>query len=117
MLKRVQRLIEGGPTLNWASIQPVLLEARCDIALFLDCCNAGQAVRPHVSHSVEFLAAANKDQMTPAGHVSRWPSFTKALIEETPRCLKDDGFVTLPELQKRMVRHESGLRCQPLYVP
>lgn len=107
---------EGGPSLNWALIQPLLLNANCDVALFVDCCCAGQAARPHLSQSVEFLAAGNKDQWTPSGR-GRWPSFTQVLIERMPALLKTNGTVTLPDLQAQMVRQEAGLCIQPFYVP
>ncbi|KAF4943878.1 hypothetical protein FGADI_13094 [Fusarium gaditjirri] len=104
----------GGPTLDWSNIQPQLHLALGDVALILDCCYAGQAARPHTSHRVEFLAATDKDNWTPAG-TGKWPSFTKVFMREMI-AMAAQGPVTLAALQSRMVRMESGLRRQPLYV-
>ncbi|KAI0411724.1 hypothetical protein F5X98DRAFT_42481 [Xylaria grammica] len=108
-------LISGGPTIDWSSIQPQFLGAGCDVALLLDCCFAGQAVRARVSHSVELLAATDKDQFTPKGTL-QWPSFTKALIGAMKAMIKTPDPITLLSLQRRMLDSQTGLRKQPFYV-
>ncbi|KAK7433388.1 hypothetical protein QQZ08_000328 [Neonectria magnoliae] len=105
----------GGPTLDWSNIQPLLLRASCDVVILLDCCYAGQAARNHISRSVEFLAATDKDQWTPIG-IKNHPSFTKILLQKMKHVMDTDGFVTLPALQRQMVDESSGLRRQPFYV-
>ncbi|CAG8978971.1 hypothetical protein HYALB_00012254 [Hymenoscyphus albidus] len=109
-------LVQGGPTVYRSIIQPLLFGAGCDVAIFLDCCFAGQAARSHTSHSIEFLAATDKDQMTPSGSKT-WPSFTKVLMHEMEKMTREGFYITLPELARRLVAADSGLRRQPFYVP
>ena len=101
--------------MDWSIVQPLFFGAGCDVAIILDCCYAGQAARSYTTQSIEFLAATDKDQMTPSGS-ERWPSFTKVLIREMNEMLKEEVHVNLPGLQQRMVTH-GGLRRQPFYVP
>ncbi|KAI1208289.1 uncharacterized protein F4807DRAFT_158691 [Annulohypoxylon truncatum] len=108
---------EGGPMLDWSSIQPQFLGADCDVVMFLDCCYAGQAARARTSHRVELLASTDKDQFTPIGGTKERPSFTNVLIREMKRMLKDFGAITLPMLEKSMATAKSGLVKQPFYVP
>jgi hypothetical protein len=108
-------LIRGGPTLDWSIIQPLFFGADCDVVIFLDCCYAGQAARARASHSIEFLAATDKDQWSPTG-TKKWPSFTKVLIEEMVKTLNQDAVVTIPGLHSRMVESKIGLARQPFYV-
>ncbi|KAI1083596.1 hypothetical protein F5B20DRAFT_527674 [Whalleya microplaca] len=105
----------GGPTLDWSKIQPQLVTAGCDVAIILDCCYAGQAVRHRTSHKVEFLGAANKDQDTPVGNRD-YPSFTSVLIREVDNLIGSEGSFTLRGLHSRMVTAEAGLARQPFYV-
>ncbi|KAH8746731.1 hypothetical protein F5882DRAFT_471336 [Hyaloscypha sp. PMI_1271] len=95
-------LIQGGPTVDWSIIQPLFFGAGCDVAIFLDCCFAGQAARSYNSHSIEFLAATDKDQMTPSGSKT-WPSFTKVLMREMEKMMIQEAYITLPELARRLV--------------
>jgi hypothetical protein len=100
---------------DWSIIQPLLFGAGCDVAIFLDCCFAGQAARSY-THSIEFLAATDKDQMTPSGSKT-WPSFTKVLMREMEKMTMEEAYITLPELARRLVAADAGLRRQPFYVP
>ncbi|KAI1501492.1 hypothetical protein F5X99DRAFT_382696 [Biscogniauxia marginata] len=109
-------LIKGGHTLDWASIQPLLFAAQCDVVILLDCCYAGQAVRTRVSHSIEFLAAADKDNWTPMGANGTWPSFTRVLVREMTAMVKSAGMVTIPGVHTRMVGLKAGLLRQPFYT-
>jgi hypothetical protein len=109
------RKVSGGPDLDWSIIQPQLYTARCDVAIFLDCCFAGKAVRPYYQHCMEFLAATDKDQFTPSGS-GNLLSFTTVLIKEIIQGLQRNGVVTLPDLQRRMVEAKAGLTKQPFYV-
>jgi hypothetical protein len=106
----------GGPTLDWSIIQPLFLGVACDVAIFLDCCFAGQAVRSRLSHNVEFLAATDKDQFTPTGKVPGRPSFTKVLMQELAFARKGAGSITISELHRSMLGKEKGLVKQPFYV-
>jgi hypothetical protein len=108
------RKISGGPTLDWSIIQPLFLGANADVAIFLDCCYAGQAMRSRASRMVEFLTATDKDQYTPIGH-GKWPSFTKALIREL-RQMKPGTNLTIRELHNRLIKAETGLAKQPFYA-
>ncbi|CAM1506163.1 Fc.00g058040.m01.CDS01 [Cosmosporella sp. VM-42] len=107
--------VAGGPTLDWSLIQPQLFLASCDVVIILDCCFAGQAARASTTNNVEFLAATDKDQYTPAGTGS-WPSFTRVLIREMKVMALSNELITLPTLHKRMVEESSGLQRQPFYV-
>ncbi|TVY21098.1 hypothetical protein LARI1_G001967 [Lachnellula arida] len=108
-------LVTGGPTVDWSIIQPLFFGAECDVVIFLDCCYAGQAVRARATHSIEFLAATDKDQSTPIG-LKRWPSFTRVLMDEMIRSLKDGGVLTIPGIHSRLVESRAGLQKQPFYV-
>ena len=110
------RKISGGPWLDWAIIQPLFLGANCDVAILLDCCFAGQAVRSRLQNHVEFLAATDKDQFTPTGQLANRPSFTKVLTQELGLVLREAGHITLSELHHRMLRKEAGLVKQPFYA-
>ncbi|KAI1824727.1 hypothetical protein F4861DRAFT_504547 [Xylaria intraflava] len=105
----------GGPTLDWSIIQPQFLGAKCDVVILLDCCYAGQAVRARCAHSVEVLAAADKDLWTPVG-TAKWPSFTRVLIREMKSLLDSTGAVTLLDVHKRMIGAKAGLLRQPFYA-
>ncbi|CVL08738.1 uncharacterized protein FMAN_06829 [Fusarium mangiferae] len=105
----------GGPTLDWSNIQPQLFLSLGDVAIILDCCYAGQAVRPHTSRKIEFLAATDKDNWVPTG-LKKWPSFTKVLLREMKFAMSSEGHVTLAALQSRMVIAEAGLKRQPFLV-
>ncbi|KAI1447248.1 hypothetical protein F5Y02DRAFT_416271 [Annulohypoxylon stygium] len=108
-------LLDGGSTLDWSIIQPQFLGAGCDVLILLDCCYAGQAARGRVSHTVEILAAADKDHWTPKGIKER-PSFTKVLMREMISMLAQSKVVILPYLHLRMLKKEAGLSRQPLYA-
>lgn len=106
---------EGGPTLDWSTIQPSLFSAGCDVLVLLDCCFAGQAVRSRASRKIEFLAATDKDQFTAAGK-GKYKSFTRVLIRELEQTLRRDGIVTIPTIHSQMVQAGIGLWKQPFYV-
>ncbi|KUJ24440.1 uncharacterized protein LY89DRAFT_776560 [Mollisia scopiformis] len=108
--------ISGGPTVDWAIIQPGILGAGCDVAILLDCCFAGQAVRSRFQHNVEFLAATDKDQFTPTGNLANRPSFTKVLIELLDLVAAESSNITILELHRQMLRKEAGLVKQPFYA-
>jgi hypothetical protein len=108
--------LNGGPTLDWSLIQPGLIAAGCDVVIFLDCCYAGQAARPHSQGRVELLAATDKDQWTVLGAVTQYQSFTHALIKEMQNILRAEKSVSIPSLQRRMAASDSGLARQPFYV-
>lgn len=112
----IPRKITGGPTLDWSIVQPLFLGANCDVVIFLDCCYAGQAIRAHSAHNIEFLAATDKDQFTPTGNHPGRPSFTKVLSNQLTKVLEDEGVVTIPGLHNRMLRADLGLSKQPFYV-
>ncbi|KAF2647154.1 hypothetical protein K491DRAFT_763840 [Lophiostoma macrostomum CBS 122681] len=109
--------MQGGPTLDWSIIHPLLLETKCDVVIILDCCFAGQAVRSHISHNIEFIAATDKDQFTPDGKDPERPSFTRVFTEQVSLMLREEGKVTIPGLVRRMVPKETGIIKQPFYVP
>jgi hypothetical protein len=69
-----------------------------------------------MQHSVEFLAATDKDQFAPTGQWANRPSFTKVLTQELIAMLRDSGTATIPDLHRRMLRKETGLVKQPFYV-
>ena len=72
-----QANLNGGPTLVWSDLQPILQRAKSDLVYILDCCYAGSAVR---GGSVkEGLWACNSESLTVG--VSN-NSFTRNLIEE-----------------------------------
>jgi hypothetical protein len=112
----IPRKVSAEPSLDWSIVQPLFLGASCDVVIFLDCCYAGQAVRSRSAHNVEFLAATDKDQFTPTGKFRGRPSFTKVLSDQLVKILDDEGTVTIPGLQSRMVRAELGLVKQPFYI-
>ena len=112
----IVRKFAGGPWLDWALIQPLFLGANCDVAILLDCCFAGQAVRSRLQNHVEFLAATDKDQFTPTGQLANRPSFTKVLMQELGLVLREASQVTLSELHHRMLSKEAGLVKQPFYA-
>jgi hypothetical protein len=66
---------------------------------------------------VEFLAATDKDQITPTGKIIGRPSFSKVLSDQLEEMLEKDGVVTITGLQKRMVQADLGLVRQPFYIP
>ncbi|KAK4199235.1 hypothetical protein QBC40DRAFT_297790 [Triangularia verruculosa] len=108
----------GSPTVDWSLIQPQFMGAGCDVALFLDCCHAGQAARGQSPYSIELLAATVHDSWTPKGN-RNWSSFTAVLIEQLGRMLDEDSRVSIFNLHRQMVRltgDKKPLVKQPLYV-
>lgn len=101
--------------MDWSLIQPQFLGAGCDVVILLDCCYAGQAVRTRVSNTVEFLAATDKDQMTPMGD-NKWPSFTNGLIVAMEEMMDKNEFMFVPAIYRRLLDVRAGLRRQPFYV-
>jgi hypothetical protein len=106
---------EKSPSLDWASIQPQLDAAECDVLIILDCCYAGQAVRARNRHYVEILAATDKDQMTPIG-LQKWPSFTKVLMNKMMETMERQQEINIRELHYQLAQASAGLRKQPFYA-
>ena len=94
----------------------MFLGANSDVAILLNCCYAGQAIRSRPWQNVEFLAATDKDQYTPTGRHAGRPSFTNVLCQELVKMLQEESLVTLPGLQRRMLRKDGGTIKQPFYV-
>ena len=92
-----------------------MLNARCDVAIILDCCYAGQAARSISPQTIELLAATDKDQWTP-NSTSSWQTFTQALTKEMGKMLERDEVVNLRGLAKHLSATESGLYRQPFYI-
>lgn len=106
---------ETSAKLDWASIQPQLDAAECDVLILLDCCYAGQAVRARNRHYVEILAATDKDQMTPIGF-KNWPSFTKVLMKKMMDTMEREQEINIRELHYQLAQASAGLRKQPFYA-
>ena len=70
------------PTLNWLSVQGLLLEYPADVLLILDCCFATHAARGSSMRDNWLLSASARESQ--ATGVS-WRSFTRALIRELKR--------------------------------
>lgn len=70
------------PTLNWLSVQGVLLEYSADVLLILDCCFATHAARgASLGDNWLLSASARESQATGVS----WRSFTRGLIRELKR--------------------------------
>lgn len=106
----------NSPALDWSTIQPALLSAGCDVVILLDCCFAGQAARARTKNAVEFLAATNKDEVTPTGHIANRPSFTTVLIRELKAMMAQEQEARIPQLHRRMSEATARLVKQPFYV-
>ncbi|KAL8693854.1 MAG: hypothetical protein Q9218_001410 [Villophora microphyllina] len=87
---------EGGPTLNWFWIQPVLYQAQGDVLVILDCCHATLKTRGAKDGKMEILAACGSGSRVPKpGRLS----FTSVLIRLIRKCLKSGqtvGVYTTP---------------------
>lgn len=101
--------------MDWSIIQPSLLHAGCDVAIFLDCCYAGQAARPIPTQTIELLAATDKDQWTP-NSTSNWQTFTKVLTKAMGEMIERDGVVTLRGLATHLSTAEADLYRQPFHI-
>ena len=110
------RCQQGGPTLNWYTIQEKFQNDDTNVLLLLDTCYAAQAARDPeriVPHKVELLAAAGMGTKTvPPGP----GSFTTACIREMKYLISEHGFVSVSDLHTRLMRKEAGLSVTPFHV-
>lgn len=76
---------EGGPSLDWAELQPILYAAEGDVLVLLDCCHAAIKTRGTASGKMEILAACASGARTPApGKLS----FTSVFVRQVRKRLE-----------------------------
>ena len=112
----VYRRRQGGPTINWSTIQEKFRSDDTNVLLFIDCCFAAQAARDPerlVPHKVELLAAAGMGTETvPPGP----GSFTTACIREMRYLICEHGYISISDLNTRLTRKEACLSVTPFHV-
>ncbi|KAL2036725.1 hypothetical protein N7G274_010520 [Stereocaulon virgatum] len=101
------------PSLDWFNIQPLLLTAKPNVLIILDCCYAANAVRDTTEGpSKEILAACARENQTPGADPH---SFTSVLVKE----LQEFGHTsfTVSMLYSRLMTRRGTLKSTPIYVP
>ena len=113
---RFDRCQQGGPTVDWYTIQAKFQSDNANVLLLLDCCYAAQAARnPErlVPHKVELLAAAGMGTKTaPPGP----GSFTTACLREMKYLISEYGYVSISDLNTRLTKKEAKLSVTPFHV-
>src|SRR4051794_24755505 len=100
------------PTVDWYSLQPMLMRSPCDVLLLLDCCYAACAVRGESSGTNELLAACGRE-IEAEGVSDR--SFTRNLMFILST-FRSKPF-TVSELYERLIRDKKRLVNTPVYFP
>lgn len=78
----IANMATNPPTLNWLSVQGLLLEYSADVLLILDCCFATQAARgASIGDNWLLGASARESQATGVS----WRSFTRGLVRQLKR--------------------------------
>ena len=96
---------QGGPTVEWYSIQDAL-KTQADILVILDCCYAAQSGRGReATQQVELLAACGVGEIAPEPGEN---SFTSILLRELRNHLDSHGSVTISQVHKAIMSRMSG---------